>query len=881
MPLNKLSDKAPGPSHRIKALLLLLGTILMPPLLNAQPATYQLVDAVNESPTHLGWTESTGAVVSTADRNLDALNFTDRKVGDFSLEARVGKRPMRVGLTPGPFIASWDISDRERIQLWSRVDGADAEVIGLCLIDEHGARAGHPDFSILADGNWHQIDFPLAELLSGTSFDQAAVVAIQTVETLPANATMAFDGACFTSASNQVPPLGITDMTYAQRIAESEQTRTARAEAGMRIIADYVPNKPTAHLFSRFAKLWLGEDTEAVNAELLAIFSADPESELGRRHEIHRDWSLWLTPFMVRTYDQFGSTSKRMPGRLYPETEKALLELLWKRTQATNDIALAKRSTWWMIGSENHDIHIKVDSLISSQIFKNHPEFKDRVYANAGHGGGMGYWFHHQHGDSAYKGPQGKANWSDGKDYTAQDHYEAWTAYWKEYLRERVKKGFFLEVASQGYMKFTVSSLHDLYDHAEDEELRELAKSFLDLVWADWAQDQLASVRGGSKTRWYDRPYGAMFRASGFHTGNIANDTGFWYPLYASDYRWPEFVWRMALDRQAKGEFAYVSRKPGEEPLLDGPRPAGLERTLMCDTESRLVRYSWVTPDYILGTQMDHPNAIHSHLSSQNRWQGMTFSAAHTTTVAPCSIDLTDSDRWKQAGRAFVPMYRSLQEGNVLITQQARRWHQQNPDWYPAKVSSDRPYGVRFNGKFDTLDEQDGWVFAQVGDAYVGVRPVKGAYDYDKNWTRAGESSLYAKMSNEVYEWGPNREFIRFFDNYSPVIIHAGRAETHGSFDAFKQHVLAGQVRLLNTVVPGWYILVYEPEGERPRSFEFNAANASIPSINGQLVDYGPEFVFQSPFLNAQYDSGLIRITVDEIETTVDFRSMSEGAEGD
>ncbi|MEO0966695.1 MAG: hypothetical protein AAFY08_16520, partial [Planctomycetota bacterium] len=175
-----------------------------------------------------------------------------------------------------------------------------------------------------------------------------------------------------------------------------------------------------------------------------------------------------------------------------------------------------------------------------------------RVYRNEGGGGGMGYWFHHQHGSSVYKGPPGRADWSDGKDYTPQDHYEAWTAYWKEYLRERVKKGFFLEVASQGNMKFTVSSIHDLKDHAEDEELRALAKDFLDLVWAEWAQDQLVSIRGGSKTRWYDRPFGAMFRASGFHSGNIANDTGFWYPLYASEYRWPDYVWRMALDRQGK-----------------------------------------------------------------------------------------------------------------------------------------------------------------------------------------------------------------------------------------------------------------------------------------------------------------------------------------
>lgn len=861
----------PSPTQLCAALL--SASMFIAPLVSAQSAVHELIDAVHESPAHLGLTQNDGVVKSTAARGLHLLNFTDRKVGDFSLETQVEKTPMRVGLTPGPFIASWNLTEQDRVQLWSRVANVDADLVEFHLIDEHGAKASHPSFVIPTDGQWHHIEALLSEFEPRGSFDLGAVVAIQTADILPVGARLAFDGACFTSLSDSEAPLGITDMTYAQRMAEAEQTRAARANAGFRRIADFVPQKPTGHLFNRYANLWLGEEVEEVNAELLAIFGADPESDLGRRHEIHRDWSLWLTPFMVRTYDQFGSTSKRMPGRLYPDTEKALLELLWRRTQATNDISLARRSTWWMIGSENHDIHVKVDSLLSSQIFKNHPDFKDRVYTNAGQGGGMGYWFHHQHGDSIYKGPQGHANWSDGKAYTAQDHYEAWTAFWKDYLRERVKKGFFLEVASQGYMKFTVSSLHDLYDHAEDEELRQLAKDFLDLVWAEWAQDQLVSVRGGAKTRWYDRPYGAMFRASGFHSGNVSGDSRFWYPLYASEYRWPEYVWRMALDRQGKGEFVYISRKPGEEPLLDGPRPAGLERTLMCDTDSRLVRYSWVTPDYILGTQMDHPNAIHSHLSSQNRWQGITFAASHTTTVAPVAINLDNPDKWLQAGRASAPMYRSVQQGNVLITQQARRWHQQNPDWYPAKVNSDKPYGVSFKGHFDAVDEQDGWVFTKVGDAYVGVRPVKGAYDYDSNWTQAGESSLYAKMSNEIYEWGPNRRFIRFFDNFSPVIMHTGRSETHGDFEAFKQHLLAGQVRLLNTVVPGWHILLYEPEGETPRRFEFNAANASIPSVNGQLIEYAPDAVFKSPFLNAEYDSGVVHVTVDGIEETVDFRA--------
>ncbi|MEO0588869.1 MAG: hypothetical protein AAF078_14675, partial [Planctomycetota bacterium] len=223
-----------------RAALLSLG-FLLAPWTHAQADPHRLVDSAHESPIHLGFTAADGAVVSTPDRRLESLNFTDRKVGDFSLEAFAKGQPMRIGLTPGPFIAAWDLTDRDRVQLWSRVVGADADEVAMELIDANGVAATHAGFNVPADGGWHRIDLALSEFSADAPFDRGAVVAMQTVDALPAGATIAFDGAVFTSASAGEAPLGITDMTYAQRIAEAEQTRRARQTAGMRKIADFVP----------------------------------------------------------------------------------------------------------------------------------------------------------------------------------------------------------------------------------------------------------------------------------------------------------------------------------------------------------------------------------------------------------------------------------------------------------------------------------------------------------------------------------------------------------------------------------------------------------------------------------------------------------------
>jgi hypothetical protein len=359
-----------------------------------------------------------------------------------------------------------------------------------------------------------------------------------------------------------------------------------------------------------------------------------------------------------------------------------------------------------------------------------------------------------------------------------------------------------------------------------------------------------------------------MWEGSRFYLGGPANATGWWYGQVQSSYEWPEIVWRLVLDRKGKGEYAYTSRKIGEEQPELQPRPGGLERTMAVNTESRFHRYSWVTPDYILGTQMDHPSALHSHLSAQDRWQGVSFSSDFQTSISPCGIDISNPEEWERIDS----YYRSAQCENVLITQQNRRWMQQDPTWYPTKDRYDRDYGVLFDGEFDELIEQNGWIFVQKGNAYVALRPLMGEYEYDpKTWMKQGSGGLTSSLREDTYEWSPNKKFVKFKDKYSPLIIESGRKSEFPTMEVFKADILKKHLELKKTVMPGWYIVVYgEGTDESPQIY-FNAANNEIPKVNGSHIDYAPSFTFNSPFLESEYKSGIIKLTVDGMEEVWDF----------
>jgi len=722
-----------------------------------------------------------------------SLDYSDKKAGDFSVrfDASSDEKVDEIGFMPGPYQKTWNLSNNWTMEAWLKIDGKKGKgPWPITFLDVNGHRAEGDLKGFKADGKWHEVSFPLTDLKNSEDFDFKKITACQLDHRLDLNGKIWFDDIRFSNKESGLE-IGVTDKSIEQRRSEAADSRADRVDEAFMDISGYTPETLKLngrHVYWRdllnihFGKLWLGQDIEKTNAELREIFTTQ-DPELRKEYELDGHWSLYLTPTLIQMYYTFGSKAMRKPGRLEKETEKVLLELLWERTKIKNDTVIARQSTWWMAGSENHDINAKIANLLSSQIFMNEPAYADRVYPDLGYGSGYAYG---KAGLERQTG--GRANLKDGKEYRARDHYEAWVSFWDEWFTERAGRGPFIEINSPTYMLYSLGFIQCLYDLCEDQPLRMKAGRFFDMVWADWAQDQIGGMRGGAITRSYGPKsgYGSMTQFAKFLLGGPGNACHGFFELLLSDYQLPPIIWELALDREGLGCFAYLSRRPGEEENV-WPRPLGNERTLLCDIPARFLRYSWVTPDYVLGTQMDHPGAVHSHLSVSRRRHSMIFAGNPYCRVIPgplysgdkpgligaATLDEKDPDSWKLGTDHY---YRSVQHRSVMITQQSRNLTRISPEWFPDYDLASKPYGILFGGDFDQREEKDGWIFVAKGNAYLAVRVVVGTEKHsDGKSTRLGDKG---------YEWNSDQSILRLKNIYSPILFEAGRKADYPTLPA-------------------------------------------------------------------------------------------------
>jgi hypothetical protein len=541
---------------------------------------------------------------------------------------------------------------------------------------------------------------------------------------------------------------------------------------------------------------------------------------------------------------------------------------------------------WYLDGSENHDLSAKAACLVSSRIFMDEPDYKDRIYPDYGFGGGYFYGHAGYHGQDSEairaKVSGGRANLKDGHEYKAKDHYDAWAAFFKEYVRERAKHGFFVENFSAGYSKHSWNMLELARSFGGDEALSRLLGDFADLYWAAWVQAAPGGILGGPKTRHhgstggYDSNTGLIsFKLGG---PGLAGVWGYWNEL--SSYTLPTVVWTMALDREGMGNFVYQSRGIGEE-INQLPRPAGTERSLVIEPNSRFLKYVYVTPLYTLGTQMDHPLAVHSHLSKAGRWHGMTVTQDAAARIVPVGLAIDPDHPENNGAISMEEMYKTAQHENTLILQRSRSYAEINPDWFPLyhKPSSQ---GIYAGNAWDAVKEDAGWIFFRKGDVYAGVRPVSPDAEFEAEKMKilyAGRKRTFqrpheeatVKVSEKGYSWNKDRSILVLEDSFIPVIIQSGDKARFGSFDHFMQNVKNARLTLYKTVVPEYDELVFTPPGKDAPEMVFNAGNMEIPRIGGEYINYKYPMTFDSPYIKSKYKSGKIKIEYGDEQLNLDF----------
>lgn len=605
--------------------------------------------------------------------------------------------------------------------------------------------------------------------------------------------------------------LEIRDGFEARRDTAFEQLRGSP----LKIAAQRPPLGPGRTLYTRhyswsiidfaFKVFWL-EETDQYAAANDALIANCTYYIGSRKARDDRDSFYWSADELVRLVEFFGDNGSRTPGLISPECKAKILEMMWlyaKSTSKIEDAEYVNSKTWHVHESENH--HIQRFSTVwhFSKFLRNEPAYRDRPY-------------------------------DDG--HTAAEHFHAWTAYNKAWLAERAKKGLLIEMANGGYGMETLKCVYNFHDFGDDE-LGVLSGKFLDLYWAAWAQEQIGEVRGGAKSRIYQ---GGRARSGKDTLGYLTRYyTGVKKPeklsramftVVTSDYRMPLVVLDMALDPAGRGNYEIVQRAQGlVEAGFFGP-PDYRMRT----DGGGIVRYSYCTPEFILGTALvaARDSKDWAMISSQNRWQGVVFAGHPDARIFPQAKDDNDPNK----GIVTYNQYWSVQSKGTLITQKL-------------PISNINLTGkimcVWFSkaGRTGNLYEQEGWVFAEYDGAYAAIKCVSGSY----GWQDGEAKGRWMVCAEE----------------FTPVIFEVARKADFAGFSDFQNKIVS-----LPLAFDG-KILSYGGLGGD--QFTFNADRVALPTVNGNPVGFAPPNVFDSPFIQSKYNSGVVEIHKDGRNLVLDF----------
>lgn len=563
------------------------------------------------------------------------------------------------------------------------------------------------------------------------------------------------------------------------------------------------------------AAYWRNQDTSVADAGLISLLNdvvefTDPDTEATYNKTAYQDdvdighfhWNGYL---LARMYFFFSSNSTYFPGRMSAAAEDAVLQMLWGWLLAECAIEYADPAyvhlAW---GSENHDAQQWVTLWSACQIFKDLPSYQNLTF-------------------------------TDGS--TPIQNAAAFDEYFKAYCRERSLKGGTIELGSPTYVKYTLNCWLNLYDFAEDPELKTAANMLLDIYWADWAIEQLDGQRGGSRHRNYPGDpsitqtggvghswiHFNIGKLSG-HPGSMSANTTFWRPSRATV--------ALALGGDELGTYQYTSRRLGVRDPNPPPFPVGptvLNWNPLNPEGGSLLRTTWRTPDFVMGMSqvelLEEDEWI--HFSSQNRLNNVIFSGQpeariFTQRPYPGTPTIARSETNAEWG---------VQNKGAMILQRITKHTNANGQavWFDFDLN---------------VSEINGWIFAVASDAYAAVRIVDGGW----NWV--ADSLAYHRESNDNLNLG---EWAELTDQYSPVVIEVGRKSDYSGYSAFRSEILS------NPLVWDGTRLDYTSTAYATTLTLF-ADESAPPRVDGKPVDLSPTKNYDSPYLKGDFAGGPVII---------------------
>jgi hypothetical protein len=646
-------------------------------------------------------------------------------------------------------------------------------------------------------------------------------------------------------ASCATPSSGQSSETADDRIAavlaHAIANPVERQEVTMHpVLRDQTFSRP--YNVSRSARAYLQLMTDpSKDAESARLLDEVAQFYLDHPEEIpDPDSTYWAGEYHSAIMAKFGLNGSARPGVLPRNVERKMLDYMvayvnqWSRLEHY-DFSLTHQ-TYYYWNSENHWWQEIVTAWGYLLALKNDPDYAGIVL-------------------------------NDGR--TVQAHYEANVEYMKEHMRQRARKGFFTEISSGGY----AGRMHNMYfminEISPDPELRRLARLSLDLWWTFWAEEQILGERGGGKVRhrgmrgllpnteshmtnaWYYHGTGnrdlARLRDA---DGGTALATE--YIRLLSDYRPPAYVTEILQDRRSAPAYSVTQRRIGRSAGQDenGPPEILNEVRTIFDRESiprynfydyensGVLKYSWVSPNFVLGTNMRPPLDVREWTagSAQSWWHGLLVrdpGTPYPQRVVPTVIYDRDS-----MGEQY-----AVQSRGSFMTRKL------NDAWSPRQDNSRLPMGVYISdGLRRHTTVEGGFIFINSPTTWVAVRVAQGEFvpANQRLEPRHARAGTFYGLENET----------------APVIIEAAEHSEHRTFEAFKAAARAAALSHADGVYR--YASL---SGDVLSMFD----DRSTPMINRTAIDYEPEVAYSSRYVFSDWDSGIIRVTVAGGEHVLNF----------
>ena len=530
-----------------------------------------------------------------------------------------------------------------------------------------------------------------------------------------------------------------------------------------------------------------------------------------------RDSFYWNIGELCRAVLHYGAKGDVAPGRLSPEAEAAFREMAFGYCHDISKLADAEcdgTKTWRVYESENH--HVQRNSALWQLM---------HVLLKA---------------DAAY----GKRVLGDGD--TLRAHYDAWEKFFHAWMRERAKRSMFIEVQSRGYGIHTIKNIYPLYDFSECPETRRLAKNFLDLYWALWAQEQIDGASGGGMSRVY--PTGARstygeaatwaYWYFGLNPSSNRRPYGMDYVCLDSAYRPHPLIGKLAADAKARGTYEIEMRPLGwalPEDKYPDYRP---------DPEwGRIYRYTYATPDFIVGTQM-FPQAAFTNwcmISSQNRFHGVVY-GPRDAQLLPIPAAMGRHVKTASLPSTAYNSFWSMQKNGTLLARKNRH----------SRYTGGMCVWLSAAGGVDKAEKDGDWWFTRCGGAYSAVRVAQGG-------ARLVATGPKAEMPCER-----NGKFLVCDNQWAVVIVETAHACDFANEAEFRAKVKATDFSLTASTLD--YTGIY---GNR---FHMLLDRDDGSTIDGEPYVKKIDWSIRSPFVRMPWCGDMAEVAFGGETLRLDFR---------